>query len=154
MNECFYEEGIGWQLRDGQIEIRGSEAFEAPVRGAISALEASGRTTASQELHEALKDLSRRPESDATGAIQHAMAALECVVRDCTGNPKATLGELMRRNPGLLPKPLDDAIEKIWGYASETGRHLREGRVPDLEQAELVVGLAASLANYFGNRSK
>jgi hypothetical protein len=154
INEYFREEGIGWQLVDGEIQIRGTEAFESSVHGAIQTLAASGRTTASGELHEALRDLSRRPTPDITGAIQHAMAALECVARDCTGNPKATLGDIIKRNPNLLPKPLDEAVEKVWGYASEMGRHLREGRVPDLEQAELIVGLAASLANYFDNKGK
>jgi hypothetical protein len=154
INDYFREKGIGWQLTDGEIQIRGPEAFESSVHGAIKKLEASGRTTASGELHEALKDLSRRPNADITGAIQHAMAALECVARDYTGNSKATLGEIMKRNPDILPRPLNEAVEKIWGYASEMGRHLREGRVPDLEQAELVVGLAASLANYFDNKAE
>jgi len=53
------------------------------------------------ELHEALDDLSRRPEPDLTGAIQHAMAALECVASDTYGNPKATLGDIIKRYPDL-----------------------------------------------------
>lgn len=148
VNEYFKEAGIGWQLTDGVVEVRGPEAFEAAVRGAVAALDAAGRTTARSEIHEALADLGRRPDPDLTGAVQHAMGALECVVRDATGDGKATLGALIQRNPGLLPKPLDGAVEKAWGYASERGRHVREGHAPDFEEAELLVGLAATIATY------
>ena len=76
------------------------------------------------------------------------MAALECVARDITGNSKATLGEVIKKNPTLVPKPLDQSIEKAWGFASEMGRHLREGRVPNYEEAELMVGLCSSFCIY------
>jgi AbiJ N-terminal domain 4 len=148
LNRYFLRSGIGWQLINGQLQIRGSESFEASVHQAQEALEASGRATARQELHQALLDLSRRPEPDITGAIQHAMAALECVARDVSGDPRATLGEILRRYSGLIPAPLDQAIEKAWGYSSERGRHLREGRNPDMDEAKLVVGLSAVLATY------
>jgi AbiJ N-terminal domain 4 len=143
INDHFRETGIGWQLVNGRIETRGPEAFEAAVRGGISALSDGGRPTASQELHEALLDLSRRPEPDRTGAVQHALAALECVARDASGDSKATLGTILQRHPGLFPKPLDAAAEKVWAFASEMGRHLREGREPSRLDTELVVGLAA-----------
>ena len=48
------------------------------------------------KIHEALQDLSRRPQPDLTGALQHALAALECLARDVTGENKPTLGQLMR----------------------------------------------------------
>jgi len=95
-----------------------------------------------------LQDLSRRPEPDLTGAIQHSMAALECVARDFCGDSKTTLGELLKHYPEILPKPLDVAAEKVWGYASEMGRHIREGRVPKREEVEFIVGLAATVATY------
>jgi hypothetical protein len=91
----------------------------------------AGRTTARDEIHDALTDLSRRPNPDLTGAIQHGMAALECVARDACGDPKATLGDILKRHPDLIPKPLDTAIDKAWGFASEMGRHIREGREPE-----------------------
>jgi len=148
INNYFRQTGIGWQLVNGVIETRGPEAFESSVRGAVVALEETGRLTARSEIHEALQDLSRRPEPDLTGAIQHAMVALECVSRDVCGDQKPTLGEIMKKYAGMLPQPLPAAVEKIWGYTSEVGRHLKEGRTPDREEAELVVGLAASIATY------
>lgn len=112
----------------------------------------SDKKTAGRELHEALSDLSRRPQPDLTGAIQHAMAALECIARDACGDAKATLGEIMKKYPELIPSPLNEAISKIWGYASEMGRHLREGREPSREEAELIVGLSATCATYLANK--
>ncbi|MGA2260649.1 MAG: hypothetical protein ABSH28_04345 [Acidobacteriota bacterium] len=148
LNDFFIEQGMGWQMADGEIITRGTEAFEATVYVAVESLDAAGRNTARDEIHEALTDLSRRPKPDLTGAIQHGMAALECVARDACGDPKATLGDILKRHPDLLPKPLDTAIEKAWGYASEMGRHIREGRQPDRKEAELIVGLAATVSTY------
>jgi AbiJ N-terminal domain 4 len=148
INSFFIEEGIGWQLVNGQIVTRGTEAFEAVVTEATAALNASMRPTAAKHLHEALQDLSRRPQSDLPGAVYHAMGSLECVARELTGDSKATLGEVLKRHPGLLPKPLDTALSQIWGYASNEARHVQEGREPNREEAELLVGLAAALATY------
>lgn len=67
---------------------------------------------------------------------------------------KATLGDLLKRNPGLLPSPLDQMVEKAWGYASERGRHLREGREPKPEEVELIVGLASIVATYLSKKLK
>lgn len=97
INEYFRENGIGWKLIDGRIEVRGPEVLQNTVEIAKATLDSTGLRTAKQELHEALADLSRRPDPDVSGAIQHAMAALECVSREVTGDPKATLGEIMKR---------------------------------------------------------
>jgi hypothetical protein len=148
INGFFIEEGIGWQLVDGQIVTRGTEAFESVVKGATAALEATARPTAAKHLHEALQDLSRRPQPDLPGSVYHAMGALECVARDVTGDPKATLGEVLKRYPGLLPKPLDTALSQIWGYASNEARHVEEGREPSRDEAELLVGLSAAISGY------
>jgi hypothetical protein len=140
---------IGWAMKQGKIVVRGSEAFSAVPKKAIEALEEAGRQTAAREIHEAIQDLSRRPHPDVTGSIQHAMTALECVARDITGQQK-TLGKLIadHRDKLNLPRPLDEALEKMWGYASETGRHLIEGRDPRFEDAELVVTVAAAVSIY------
>ena len=154
LNKFFRKSGIGWQLIDGQLQIRGAESFEEAVRQALETLESSGRTTARREIHQAVLDLSRIPEPDITGAIQHAMAALECVARDVSGDSKSTLGEILKRHADLIPPPLDQAVEKAWGYSSERGRHLREGRNPDMNEAKLIVGLSAVLATYLSSKTQ
>ena len=147
INECFIEMGIGWKLVNGVIETRGEEAFEHVVQDASEALDDVGLTTSKQELDEAIRALSRRPKPNLSGAVFHAMAALECVAREVTGG-KETLGGIIKQYPDLLPKPLDKAISKIWGYSSEIARHGKEDRTLEREEVQLVVGLAATVATY------
>ncbi len=151
INAYFRHAGVGWQLQDGKITSRGSEAFEVAIHRAIPALKETGLQTAEREIHEALADLSRRPRADLTGAIQHAMAALECVARTASGDSD-TLGAILKRHPGLVPKPLDTAVEKAWGYASERARHIKEGSEPARDEAELIVGIAATVATYLARK--
>lgn len=152
LNAFFVENGIGWSMESGLIVARGSEVFAKAPSDAIEQLTQTGRQTAAKEMREAMQDLSRRPHPDITGSIQHAMAALECTLRDFAGQPKKTLGEVLSAARGrgqvLVPPPLDKALELVWGYASETGRHLREGREPTFGEAELVVTISAAVCVY------
>ncbi len=92
-----------------------------------------------------------RPKPDVTGAIQHSIAALEGTARNVTGEPNLTLGRLVSRL-ALLP-PLDTAVEKLWGYASERARHIREGQSVSSEEAELVVSVACAVCTLLSKRS-
>lgn len=148
INLFFRETGVGWQLVDGAVEVRGPEHFEAAVDSVASQLAESASQVAQREFHEALLDLSRRPEPDITGALQHAMAGLECVAREVVGDSNATLGEILKRYPERIPKPLDVAVAKLWGFASERARHVREGGELEKTEAELVVTVAAAAATY------
>jgi hypothetical protein len=153
LNRLFREKGIGWELKDGiGIVYRGEEPFEAATSEATKILAETGRTTAAGELREALSDLSRRPNPDVSGAIQHAIAALECVARDIARDRKRTLGELI---PKLgLPRPLDEAVIKLWGYASERARHRREGEAVSDDEAEMVVSVAAAVSTFLAKRAR
>ncbi|MEL0211935.1 MAG: hypothetical protein VW891_15375, partial [Novosphingobium sp.] len=128
---------------------RGSEAFALATGHATEVMRQHGAPTAANEVHEALRDISRRPQADVTGAIQHAMAALECVARE-VGGTTDTLGPIIRRLS--LPAPLDQAVEKLWGFTSQQGRHILEGRQPQFEEAELVVTTASALSVYLLRR--
>lgn len=154
LNVFFRQRGIGWQMAGGRVEFRGPQPLEAEISAATGMLKATSRPTAARELAESRLALSRRPNPDVTGAIQHALASLECLARDVVGDPRATLGDLIKRNPDLFPKPLDEAMHKLWGYASEFARHLREGRDPDLSEAIFIVGLAASVASFLLEREQ
>lgn len=154
INDYFKETGIGWKLENGLIVFRGDEAFETDIKKAVTVMAESNLQTAKTEIFEAIKYLSRKPNPDITGAIQHSVASLECVAREVTGASSLTLGALISRNRDVVPSPLDKAIESIWGYSSEQGRHLREGREPGFEEAELLVGLSASLGTYLARKSK
>jgi hypothetical protein len=148
VNEVLVDCGIGWQLVDGKIITRGDDAFEQTVAHAHQLMNAGLRSTAAGELAEAVKDLSRRPQPDTTGAVQHAVAALECVARDVFGDQKVTLGEILKRQRGTMPTTVVTMLEKVWGFSSEQGRHLREGGEPTQRDARLVVALSAAAIGY------
>lgn len=152
LNDYFKVNGIGWKIENKQIETRGDEVFESAVKTVESVLESAKLRKAKTEIREALKDLSRRPQPDVTGAIQHSLACLECVTREVAGDRKSTLGELMKKFPGVIPTPLDQAVTKIWGFTSEQGRHLREGQTPGYIEAELIVEVSAAISTYLGKK--
>ncbi|MBZ5635268.1 MAG: hypothetical protein LAO55_19255 [Acidobacteriia bacterium] len=154
MNEFFSDAGIGWKLTNGKIVMRGPEAFEDAMETARSELLEDERPTAAGQIHEALLALSRRPEPNYRGAVMHGMGALECVARDLVGNPKATLGQVLKQHPEFLPKPLGDALPMLWGFASNEARHVEEGREPNRDEAELLVGVAATLATYLTRKHR
>jgi hypothetical protein len=60
----------------------------------------------------------------------------------------------LKRRPDLLPKPVDEALSKLWGYASNEARHVEEGREPTREDAELMVGIAAAVATYLTRKNR
>ena len=152
LNRFLRENGIGWEIQDGRVVFRGSEVFVETTREAVSVLTETGRTRAANEIHEALRDISRRPEPDITGSIQHAIAALESTARDVTGMPNRTLGQLVRELG--LPPPLDTAVEKLWGYASDRARHVREGQAVDTAEAELLVSVACAVCTFLTRRNR
>lgn len=153
INKLFFKDGAGWQIIDGEILARGSEPFNRITQTARETL-ADRNQTAASEIHEAVQDISRRPHPDKTGAVHHAMGAVECVARSLTGSSTATLGDIIKHKANQLgiPAPLDQAISKMWGYASERGRHIREGHEPTFEEAELIVTVASAVCTYLSRR--
>ena len=150
INDYFYENGIGWKLENCELLSRGDDAFEYAVQSLGGVLGDDKQTTKS-EIVKAIKCLSIREEPDLTGAVQHSMAALECLSRHITGG-KETLGELIKKNPHFLPPALGEGIRKLYGFASNNGRHLLEGKEPEFGETELIVHLSAALCTYLGNK--
>jgi hypothetical protein len=154
LNTFFEENGYGYKLAaDGNLEYRGEESFELAVTTANMALADARMTTAQTEVHKALEDLAKRPTPDLTGAVQHAMAGLECAAKQVAKEPKLELGKIVKKHTNLFPPPLGDVVTQLYGYASNNGRHLTEGGEPDFAEAELVVGIAATAATYLARKS-
>lgn len=152
LNQFFRESGIGWDMQEGRIVFRGSEVFAQATNEALQSLETANLRTTANEISEALHDISRRPDPDVTGAIQHAIAALESTAREVTGQANATLGQLIK--PLGLPAPLDKAIEKLWGFSSDRARHVREGHSVHSSEAELIVSVACSICTFLLKRNQ
>lgn len=153
INSFFISNGYGWKLENGQIISRGEDAFEQSIKSAVECVKDTN-PDAYSEINKALVDISKRPEPDITGAVQHSMAALECFCRSFFNDERKTLGELIKHYRNKIPNPLDVAIEKLWAVSSEQGRHIKEGKTPAFEEAELTVHICASLIEYFKSKEK
>ena len=146
LNCFFVENGIGWELRDGKIIYRGSETFEKNTHEVPDRLDESGFPSSAEQMREALRDISRRPKPDTTGAIQHAMVALEATAREVTGQPKPTLGKLV---PALdLPSPLNQAVSNLWVIHLDTGVTFASGRPSASLTPNLIVSVAGALCTF------
>ena len=151
INGGFIRLNIGWQLKDGIIQPRGDDIFEATFCEAIDTLEKKGFERAKSEIKEAMDDLAKRPIPDTHGSIRHSIGALESVAREIEQKQRKTLGEILRENQELFPPPLGAALSQIWGFCSEYARHVREDRGVERHEAMLILGLSSSLITYLIN---
>jgi hypothetical protein len=110
-------------------------------------LEAAHHQASLRELREAHSDLSKRPEPDVTGVVQHCMA-LECTAKVIAGNDSDTLGDVLKKGTLKLPPPLSAMLSKAWGFASDRGRHVHDGKPVSYPDAELMLALADAMIVY------
>lgn len=148
LNRTLEESSVGWRMVNARFEVRGDEASQAVQDHSLTQIAESGLTVATSEMKEAIAALSRRPVPNLSGAVVHAFLALESIARHCTGDPKSTLGDILKKHPDMLTEPLKSAAEKLWGFASNEARHGSENRNLDPVEVELVVGTAAVLSSF------
>lgn len=145
INEYLVDQGIPWQLVDGEIVTRGDDAFEDTVKTAIAVLKDDAKPTAAGHIAFALTALSARPKANTSGAVAHATSSVECVMGELTGKPM-TLGEYLNKNRSLIHPALAKGFLGIYGYASDEGaRHGKEGTEPTAAEAEFVVHACAAV---------
>jgi hypothetical protein len=154
INDYFVHAGIGWQLVDGKVTVRGDAAFEHSVRVAESELKAGGRTTAAECIEDAIRNLSFRPKPRLGAAVSRATNAMKCVLHDITGEKKKIgFGDYLQSHPDLFPGGLAKTFGGLWGYASNEGaRHGKEGVEPPREETEFIVSIAAALTTYLNRK--
>lgn len=153
INRLFEEERIGWTLANGQLVVRGEEPLEQVLRETSQELEKSDLRVTLDELKNAWAAISRRPAPNLSGAVMHAMAALEAVAKKWSNEPKLALGEIIKMRADIFPPPLNDAVSKLWGFASNNARHGNEDRELDLDEVFLIVGVSATLCTYLARKT-
>lgn len=152
INEYLVDQGIPWQLVDGEIITRGDDAFEDTVKTAIAVLKDGAMPTASGHIGFAIVALSVRPKANTSGAVVHATNSVECVMGELTGKPM-TLGEYLNKNPSLIHPTLAKGFHGIYGYACEEGaRHGKEGTEPTAAEAQFVVATCAALCTLLSRK--
>jgi hypothetical protein len=71
-----------------------------------------------------------------------------------TKDRNKTLGQILKARRDLFPPPLDTAVEKLWGFASEEIRHVNEGATVEFAEVELVVNVACAAASYLTRKAE
>lgn len=157
LNGVLLGEGIGWKITaQGVIELRSDQYAGHAVEKAREALQVRNMPKSLRELQMALEDLSRRPDPDVTGVVQHGTAALESLVREVTGTTK-TLGQAAKELEHLAVHPaLREAISRLFGYASDYqggGRHGSEEVQVSRTEAQLLFHVCAALIAYLSEKA-
>lgn len=157
INQIFHRKGIGWSLSGGKIVFRGEELFEDNLGALDGELAKTNLTRAHSAFSASREFLSERPEPKIEDAVRNSFACLEAVCREIckreTGSEKVpnSLPPILKKI-GVNP-PLDDVVAKSYGFASNTARHLDESKSISLEEAELVIGLMASVTSFLLKQS-
>ncbi len=155
INGIFDDSGLKWELINDTIYgVRDDQGI--PLSDVcLDLLHSSGYISSEHELRAARACLVEQQPPDITGAVSHAMNAMEAVAKKVFNEPKKTLGEVIKAHRDQFPKPLDVVLEKMYGFASEAGaRHGVEGHSLKIEDAELIVGIVSAMCSYLIRKFK
>jgi AbiJ N-terminal domain 4 len=125
-----------------------SEATSAPTKF-------SG---AQQHMQAAVSLFSQKPNPDHRNSIKEAISAVEATARIVTENPKATLGDALKKigEKISIHPSLREAMNKLYGYTSDEGgiRHamLQESTIDEAEAKFMIVACSA-FVNFCVQRS-
>ncbi|MFZ0236799.1 MAG: hypothetical protein WAL37_05440 [Xanthobacteraceae bacterium] len=150
-------EKSGYRIIDGKLVPITDSTEVASVSDAASI--GDKFAGAREHMRSAISLFSKKPEPDYRNFIKEAVSAVESVARVVTGNPKATLGDALKRiNDKMTIHPaLRDAMNKLYGYTSDEGgiRHamLEESNIDEAEAKFMIVACSA-FVNFCVQRSQ
>jgi hypothetical protein len=130
------------------LEAQAAEEGRGVPMAVVRLLENAEHRATLRELREAYSDLGKRSNPDLTGVVQHSMAALECTAKVIAGSTKGTLGDVLKQRSLALPPTLAGMLTKAWGFTSDSGRHVADGKPISYRDAELVLLLAEAMIVY------
>lgn len=114
------------------------EALETPL------------TPARSHLKRALELLADRQQPDYRNSIKESISAVEAASRLLAGNPKATLGDALKKITGLHPA-LNRAFSALYGYTSDKQgiRHsLAQDSAASFREAKFMLVACSAFINY------
>ncbi|MBN2185945.1 MAG: hypothetical protein JW732_00615 [Dehalococcoidia bacterium] len=153
INTLLREERLGFDLRDGKVEKIGSAFIDTRAKEARYLLKEPEFEGADKHFEKALKALNTRPNPDVENCVKDAISAIESVGRIIVDDDKALLSKIIKdmANNGLIPKPLDEAIQKIYAYRGDqpgVAHGLVGTSKVTIDEAEFVLAISAATIIY------
>ncbi|HET8919563.1 MAG TPA: hypothetical protein VFN27_07775, partial [Xanthobacteraceae bacterium] len=136
-------EKSGYRVVNKQL-VPITDPVEIEAVAAASSL-TSAFSGARHHLQSAISLFSKKPDPDYRNSIKEAISAVESVARVITGNPKATLGEALRKidERMTIHPALREALSRLYGYTSDEGgiRHamLEQSNIDEAEAKFMIV---------------
>lgn len=153
INTLFAEEHLGFEIRNGIVEKVGSGFIDARIKEARYLLKEPEFKGADYLFEKALKAINVRLDPDVENCVKDAVAAIESVGRIIANDGNALLSNIIKdmSKTGVIPKPLDEAIQKVYAYrGNEPG--VSHGLVGDprvtVDEAEFVLAMSAAIIVY------
>jgi hypothetical protein len=159
VNQLFTEEQLGFEFRNGLVEKIGVGFIDAQIKEARYLLKEPEFKGADEHFEKALKAVNIRPNPDVENCVKDAVSAIESVGRILVNDEKPLLSDIIRdmAKRGIIPKPLDEAIQKVYAYrGNQPG--VAHGLVGDskvtVDEAEFVLAMSAAIIIYLVNKYK
>ena len=146
-------------MRKGKIEKVGSGFVDAQVKEARYLLKEPEFKGADEQFEKAIKHLNIRPNPDVENCVKDAVGAIESVGRIIVNDDKALLSDIIKdmTNNGIIPKPLDQAIQKLYAYRGDqpgVAHGLVGASKVTIDEAELVLAMSAAIIIYLVKKGK
>ncbi len=147
-NEVLEEELSGYRFLNGMVVPVSSteemQAIDQALRNRVPATR--------QHLQRAVELLAARPEPNCAKSISESISAVEAMLQEITGDPKATLGRaLTQLRPDTTFHPdLLEAFKKLYHWTSDDGgiRHAFKGQLPDRAITKFMLVSCSAFVNY------
>ncbi len=153
VNILFRDEQLGFELTNGKIEKVGSGFIDARIKEVRYLLKEQEFKGADKHFEKAIKALNIRPNPDVENCVKDAVSAIESVGRIIVNDDKALLSDIIKdmANKGIIPKPLDQAIQKIYAYRGDqpgVAHGLVGTSKVTVDEAEFVLAMSAAIIIY------
>lgn len=154
-NKILENENSAYRISNLQFVPITDEAELAAIDEATAAATPETR----KHLQAAIRMLTARPTGDYRNSVKESISAVEAACQQATGDPKATLGQALKKleNAGSMHPAFKSGLSSLYGYTSDAGgiRHALtadDSQAPSFEDAKLMLVLAAGFVNYLAAR--
>lgn len=123
MNAVLTREMSAYRLVNGHVVPVSNQHEADTINAALGAAAEAGLASVYEHLDTALACLADRANPDYRNAIKESISAVEAAARAVSGDPKATLGQALKRVDVVLPihPSLKEGFSKLYGYTSDAG---------------------------------